>query len=113
LRRHLPRTPRRRESSLAYRNAGGDFAQREYEKALTVLAVEYAGWRLAWQVQDSNLRRRKPTTYSPTLAFAQSFTAVPHELWWDNEARIGRRRWFTNPVTALMGGAACPRRDNG
>lgn len=32
-----------------------------------------------------------------------SFAAVPHELWWDNEAGIGRRGRLTNPVTALMG----------
>jgi transposase len=32
-----------------------------------------------------------------------SFTAVPHELWWDNEAGIGRRGRLTDPVTALMG----------
>ena len=32
-----------------------------------------------------------------------SFTAVPHELWWDNEAGIGRRGRLTEPVTALMG----------
>lgn len=34
---------------------------------------------------------------------AGSFTAVPHELWWDNEAGIGRRGRLTDPVTALMG----------
>ena len=34
---------------------------------------------------------------------AQSFTAVPHELWWDNEAGIGRRGRLTDPVTALIG----------
>lgn len=34
---------------------------------------------------------------------AQNFTAVPHELWWDNEAGIGRRGRLTEPVTALMG----------
>ena len=34
---------------------------------------------------------------------AQSFVAVPHELWWDNEAGIGRRGRLTDPVTALMG----------
>jgi transposase len=34
---------------------------------------------------------------------SQSFTAVPHELWWDNEAAIGRRGCLTAPVTALMG----------
>jgi hypothetical protein len=32
-----------------------------------------------------------------------SFTAVPHELWWDNEAGIGRRGRLTDPVTALVG----------
>ena len=32
-----------------------------------------------------------------------SFGAVPHELWWDNEAGIGRRGRLTDPVTALMG----------
>ena len=32
-----------------------------------------------------------------------SFTAVPHELWWDNEAGIGRRGRLTDPVTALIG----------
>jgi transposase len=34
---------------------------------------------------------------------SKSFTAVPHELWWDNEAGIGRRGRLTDPVTALMG----------
>ena len=34
---------------------------------------------------------------------SQSFTAVPHELWWDSEAGIGRRGRLTDPVTALMG----------
>ena len=34
---------------------------------------------------------------------SQSFVAVPHELWWDNEAGIGRRGRLTDPVTALMG----------
>lgn len=34
---------------------------------------------------------------------SQNFTAVPHELWWDNEAGIGRRGRLTDPVTALMG----------
>ena len=34
---------------------------------------------------------------------SQNFTAVPHELWWDNEAGIGRRGRLTEPVTALMG----------
>ena len=34
---------------------------------------------------------------------SQSFAAVPHELWWDNEAGIGRRGRLTDPVTALMG----------
>ncbi|MGW0160440.1 IS21 family transposase [Mycobacterium sp. NPDC003323] len=34
---------------------------------------------------------------------AQNFTAVPHELWWGNEAGIGRRGRLTDPVTALMG----------
>jgi transposase len=32
-----------------------------------------------------------------------SFAAVPHELWWDNEAGIGRRGRLSDPVTALMG----------
>jgi hypothetical protein len=32
-----------------------------------------------------------------------SFTAVPHELWWDNEAGIGCRGRLTDRVTALMG----------
>jgi transposase len=32
-----------------------------------------------------------------------SFTAVPRELWWDNEAGIGRRGRLTDPVTALTG----------
>ncbi|ODR15736.1 IS21 family transposase [Mycobacterium gordonae] len=32
-----------------------------------------------------------------------SFSAVPHELWWDNEAGIGRRGRLTDPVTALVG----------
>jgi len=32
-----------------------------------------------------------------------SFAAVPRELWWDNEAGIGRRGRLTEPVTALMG----------
>lgn len=32
-----------------------------------------------------------------------SFAAVPHELWWDNEAGIGRRGPLSDPVTALMG----------
>ncbi|TDK98109.1 IS21 family transposase [Mycobacterium paragordonae] len=32
-----------------------------------------------------------------------NFAAVPHELWWDNEAGIGRRGRLTDPVTALMG----------
>ena len=34
---------------------------------------------------------------------SQNFLAVPHELWWDNEAGIGRRGRLTDPVTALMG----------
>ena len=34
---------------------------------------------------------------------AGSFGAIPHELWWDNEAGIGRRGRLTDPVTALMG----------
>lgn len=34
---------------------------------------------------------------------SSSFAAVPHELWWDNEAGIGRRGRLTDPVTALMG----------
>jgi transposase len=34
---------------------------------------------------------------------AGSFIAIPHELWWDNEAGIGRRGRLTDPVTALMG----------
>ncbi|MCV7155763.1 MULTISPECIES: IS21 family transposase [Mycolicibacterium] len=34
---------------------------------------------------------------------SQNFTAAPHELWWDNEAGIGRRGRLTEPVTALMG----------
>ncbi|CAM3455940.1 transposase [Mycobacterium intermedium] len=34
---------------------------------------------------------------------AGSFAAAPHELWWDNEAGIGRRGRLTDPVTALMG----------
>ena len=32
-----------------------------------------------------------------------SVAAVPHELWWDNEAGIGRRGRLTDPVTVLMG----------
>ena len=28
-----------------------------------------------------------------------SFAAVPRELWWDNEAGIGRRGRLTDPVT--------------
>lgn len=32
-----------------------------------------------------------------------SFAAVPRELWWDNEAGIGRRGRLTDPVTALVG----------
>lgn len=32
-----------------------------------------------------------------------SLAATPHELWWDNEAGIGRRGRLTEPVTALMG----------
>lgn len=35
---------------------------------------------------------------------SQNFTAIPHELWWDNEAGIGRRGRLTESVTALMGG---------
>ncbi|WP_409370877.1 hypothetical protein [Mycolicibacterium novocastrense] len=34
---------------------------------------------------------------------SQTFTAIPHELWWDNEAGIGRRGRLTESVTALMG----------
>ncbi|WP_431237381.1 IS21 family transposase [Mycolicibacterium aichiense] len=34
---------------------------------------------------------------------SQNFSAVPHELWWDNEAGIGRRGRLTEPVTALVG----------
>ena len=34
---------------------------------------------------------------------SQNFTTVPHELWWDNEAGIGRRGRLTEPVTALVG----------
>ena len=34
---------------------------------------------------------------------SQNFIAVPHELWWDNEAGIGRRGRLTEPVTALVG----------
>lgn len=34
---------------------------------------------------------------------AGSFGAVPHELWWDNEAGIGRGGRLTKPVTALIG----------
>ncbi|MCV7026122.1 transposase family protein, partial [Mycolicibacterium novocastrense] len=34
---------------------------------------------------------------------SQNFTAIPHELWWDNEAGIGRRGRLTESVTALMG----------
>jgi transposase len=34
---------------------------------------------------------------------SQNVTAVPRELWWDNEAGIGRRGRLTDPVTALMG----------
>lgn len=34
---------------------------------------------------------------------AGSFAAVPHELWWDNEAGIGRRGRLSEPVTALIG----------
>ena len=30
---------------------------------------------------------------------------MPHELWWDNEAGIGRRGRLTDPVTALDGHA--------
>lgn len=32
-----------------------------------------------------------------------SLAGVPRELWWDNEAGIGRRGRLTDPVTALMG----------
>lgn len=32
-----------------------------------------------------------------------SFAAVSRELWWDNEAGIGRRGRLTDPVTALVG----------
>lgn len=32
-----------------------------------------------------------------------TFAAAPHELWWDNEAGIGRRGRLTDPVTALVG----------
>ena len=34
---------------------------------------------------------------------SQNFVAVPRELWWDNEAGIGRRGRLTEPVTALVG----------
>jgi hypothetical protein len=34
---------------------------------------------------------------------SQNITAVPRELWWDNEAGIGRRGRLTEPVTALVG----------
>ncbi|WP_395311938.1 IS21 family transposase [Mycobacterium sp. AMU20-3851] len=34
---------------------------------------------------------------------SQNFTTVPHELWWDNEAGIGRRGRLSEPVTALVG----------
>jgi len=34
---------------------------------------------------------------------ARSFVAVPDELWWDNQAGIGRRGRLTDPVTALVG----------
>ena len=34
---------------------------------------------------------------------SQSFTAVPDEIWWHNEAGIGRRGRLTDPVTGLMG----------
>ena len=29
--------------------------------------------------------------------------AVPHELWWDNEAAIGRRGRLSDPVTGFVG----------
>lgn len=34
---------------------------------------------------------------------ASRFGAVPHQLWWDNEAGIGRRGRLTDPVTAFIG----------
>lgn len=32
-----------------------------------------------------------------------NFAAAPHQLWWENEAGIGRRGRLTSPVTALTG----------
>lgn len=34
---------------------------------------------------------------------SQNFTAMPHKLWWDNEAGIGRRGRLTDQVSVLMG----------
>lgn len=34
---------------------------------------------------------------------ATQLGAVPHQLWWDNEAGIGRRGRLTDPVTAFIG----------
>lgn len=39
---------------------------------------------------------------------SQNFTTVPHELWWDNEAGIGRHGRLTDPVTALVGTLGSP-----
>jgi transposase len=37
------------------------------------------------------------------LLLSGQLGAVPHELWWDNEAAIGRRGRLTDPVTGFMG----------
>ena len=37
------------------------------------------------------------------LLLSGQLGAVPHELWWDNEAGIGRRGRLTDPVTGFVG----------
>ena len=37
------------------------------------------------------------------LLLSGQLGAVPHELWWDNEAAIGRRGRLTDPVTGFVG----------
>jgi len=37
------------------------------------------------------------------LLLSGQLGAVPHELWWDNEAAIGRRGRLSDPVTGFVG----------
>ncbi|ETZ96730.1 integrase core domain protein [Mycobacterium kansasii 824] len=89
-------------SSVIYGSRGQDRCRFRQEAMLPVLVMVAAFSRFIAAVMLPS-RQTMDLVAGMWQLLSVSFSAVPHELWWDNEAGIGRRGRLTDPVTALVG----------